>query len=219
MNNFTEIVFILDKSGSMEGLEKDTIGGYNSFLKKQKEQGNNAVVSTVLFSDETVVLHDRVPIDKVEPLTDKDYVVGGCTALLDAIGFAVCHIESVHSGLKEEKVPDSTVFVITTDGMENASQEFSYKKVKKLITGMREEKNWEFLFVAQDLNVMETAEHMGIARNKAAFYDAAEDTKELYCCMCDEITNLRQGKSLSCDWADGIRKKKTKKDDTTNDKK
>ena len=211
MNNLTEIVFILDKSGSMHGLENDTIGGYNAFLKEQKEQGDNAVVSTILFSDSSVVIHDRAPIASVAPLTEKDYTVGGCTALLDAIGGAVCHIENFHNCLSKEETPAHTVFVITTDGMENASKEFSLKKVRNLITKMREEKKWEFLFVAEDLNAADTAESMGIARNRAATYCAKEDTDDLYCCMCEQITRLREDESILPDWADRIQNKKTKK--------
>ena len=134
----TEIVFILDKSGSMSGLEADTIGGYNSFLEKQKKVDGEAYVSTVLFSDNSNVIHDRVPIEKVEPINDQQYSVGGCTALLDAIGGAVHHIGNVHKYARDEDRPEHTIFVITTDGQENSSREYSYDKIKKIITKQQE---------------------------------------------------------------------------------
>ena len=147
--NLTEIVFILDKSGSMSGLEADTIGGYNSFLEKQKKVEGEAYVSTVLFSDGSVVIHDRVPIDKVEPLNEEQYSVDGCTALLDAIGGAIHHIGNVHKYARDEDRPEKTVFVITTDGQENSSREYSYAKIKKLIEKQQEKYGWEFTFLGR----------------------------------------------------------------------
>ena len=142
--NLTEIVYILDRSGSMSGLEADTIGGFNSMMEKQKKTGEKALVSTVLFDDECEVLHDRVPIEKVEKLTDSQYYVRGCTALLDAVGGAINHIKRCHKNMDESERPDKTIFVITTDGMENASTEYSYDKLQKLVKKQQEKHDWEF---------------------------------------------------------------------------
>ena len=145
-NNITEIVFILDRSGSMGGLESDTIGGFNSMLRKQKKEEGEAFVSTVLFDHESVVLHDRLPIAQVPEMTDRDYTVRGCTALLDTIGDAVHHIKNIHKYARPEDVPEHTMFVITTDGMENASRRYSSSDIKKLI-GKQKKHGWEFLFI------------------------------------------------------------------------
>ena len=136
--NLTEIVFILDRSGSMSGLEADTIGGFNSMIEKQKKENGEALISTVLFDNVSEVIHDRVPVQKVEPMTDKDYSVRGCTALLDAIGGAIHHIGNVHKYARIEDVPEHTLFVITTDGMENASRRYDSEKVKKMIERQKE---------------------------------------------------------------------------------
>ena len=150
----TEIVFILDKSGSMSGLEADTIGGYNSFLEKQKKVEGEAFVSTVLFSDRNEVVHDRVPIEKIEPMNEQQYSVGGCTALLDAIGGAVHHIGNVHKYAREEDRPEHTVFVITTDGQENFSREYSYEKIKKMVKRQQEKYGWEFIFLGANMDAI-----------------------------------------------------------------
>ena len=207
MKNLTEIVFILDRSGSMSGMEQDTIGGYNAFLKKQKEEEGDALVSTVLFSNDSFVLHDRVPIKEVEPITEADYVVGGCTALLDAIGKAVHHISNIHKYIRKEDVPDKTIFVITTDGLENASREYSNNDVKRLITQMREEKGWEFLFVAEDLNAIETAASMGISSDRAAYYEAKQDTGRMFCTMSACVANVRESRSIDPEWRRSLREK------------
>nr|MCR5000760.1 VWA domain-containing protein [Lachnospiraceae bacterium] len=144
---FTEIVFILDRSGSMSGLEADTIGGYNSMLKKQKLEDGDAVISTVLFDDRTEILHDRKDIDKVEEITDKEYYVRGCTALLDAVGGAIHHINRVQKEMPEDERPEKTLFIITTDGMENASRLYSYDKVKKMVEKKKKKNHWEFVFL------------------------------------------------------------------------
>ncbi len=167
-NNLTEIVFIIDRSGSMGGLESDTIGGYNSFLERQKKEGT-AVVSTVLFSNDSFVLHDRVPLEKVEPMTEADYITGGCTALLDATGDAVKHIRNVHKYARKEDVPAHTIFVIITDGMENASRRYSYSAVKKLI-GQCTENGWEFLFLGANMDAVEAAAKVGIQEDRAVRY-------------------------------------------------
>ena len=172
--DLTEVVFILDKSGSMSGLEGDTIGGYNGTLNKQKKAPGEALISTILFSNDSVVIHDRVPIADVAPMTEEQYSVGGCTALLDAIGGAIHHISSVHKYIREEDVPEHTMFVIITDGMENASSKYSSADVKKMI-GEKKEKGWEFLFLAANIDAVETAGRIGISEDRAVNYhnDAA----------------------------------------------
>ena len=177
----TEIVFILDRSGSMSGLESDTIGGFNSMIKKQqKELEGNALVSTILFDHESIVLHDRVPIAEVKPLTEKDYEVRGTTALLDAIGDAVKHIKNIHKYAREEDRPEKTLFVITTDGMENASEHFSYRDIKELI-GTQKESGWEFIFLGANIDAIEVAGHLGIDARRAVNYHADScGTRELF---------------------------------------
>ena len=150
--NITEIVYILDRSGSMTGLEKDTLGGFNSMMKKQKESGEEAYVSTVLFDDRTEVLHDRVDIRKIEDITEKDYYTRGCTALLDAVGSAISHISNVHKYARPEDRPDKTVFVITTDGMENSSRYYTYDKVKRMVSRQQEKYGWEFIFIGANID-------------------------------------------------------------------
>lgn len=169
--NLTELVFILDRSGSMSGLEKDTIGGFNSMIDRQKKEDGEAYVSTVLFDDKIDVLHDRIPVEKVEKMNDSQYFVRGCTALLDAIGGAVNHISNVHKYAREEDRPAKTLFVITTDGMENASREYSYKDVKKLIGRKQEENGWEFLFLGANIDAIEVANNMGIKASNAVNYN------------------------------------------------
>ena len=168
----TEIVFILDRSGSMSGLESDTIGGFNSMIKKQqKELEGNALVSTILFDHESIVLHDRIPLAEVKPLTEKDYETRGTTALLDAIGDAVKHIKNVHKYAREEDRPEKTLFVITTDGMENASEKFSYRDIKELV-GKQKELGWEFIFLGANIDAIEVAGHLGIDARRAVNYHA-----------------------------------------------
>lgn len=172
-NNLTEIVFILDRSGSMSGLESDTIGGFNSMIKKQKEETDgNALVSTVLFDHESIVLHDRVPLTEVKPLTEDDYQVRGSTALLDAVGDAVKHIRNVHKYAREEDRPQKTLFVITTDGMENASERYSYKDIKRLIEKQKEQHSWEFIFLGANIDAIEVAGNLGIDARRAVNYHA-----------------------------------------------
>ena len=168
--NLTEMVFILDKSGSMHGLEKDTIGGFNSMIDRQRQQDGEAIVSTVLFSDNSAVIHDRVDIQKIEPLTERQYSVGGCTALIDAIGCAIHHIGSVHKYAREEDLPEHTVFVITTDGMENASCRYTSDEVKQMIKREKELYGWEFLFLGANIDAVETAAHFGIAEDRAVTF-------------------------------------------------
>ena len=177
----TEIVFILDRSGSMSGLESDTIGGFNSMIKKQQEETEgDALVSTVLFNQESIVLHDRVPLAEVKPLTEDDYQVRGTTALLDAVGDAVKHIKNIHKYAREEDRPQKTLFVITTDGMENASHRFSYRDIKQLIERQKEI-GWEYIFLGANIDAAEVAEHIGIDARRAVNYHADKrGTREVY---------------------------------------
>ncbi len=168
--NLTEIVYILDRSGSMSGLEADTIGGFNSMMEKQKKTGEEALVSTVLFDDECEVLHDRVPLDKIEKMTDEQYYVRGCTALLDAIGGAIHHIGNVHKYARKEDRPAKTIFVITTDGMENASREYSYGQIKKMVKRQQEKYGWEFIFIGANIDSFAESERMGFKRSRTVNY-------------------------------------------------
>lgn len=169
-NKYTEIVYILDRSGSMAGLEKDTIGGFNSMMEKQKKTDEKAVVSTVLFDDRCEVLYDRIAIDKVEKMTDKQYYVRGCTALLDAVGGAIHHIGNVHKYIREEDRPDKTIFVITTDGMENASARYTYEKISKMIKRKKEKFGWEFIFIGANIDAYEEAGRLGISKERTVNY-------------------------------------------------
>lgn len=170
--NLTEIVFILDRSGSMRGLEGDTIGGFNAMIEKQKKEPGEALISTILFDNVSEVIHDRVPVQQVAPMTDGDYFVRGCTALLDAISGAIHHIENVHKYAREEDVPEHTLFVITTDGMENASRSYDSERVKRMIERRKEEDDWEFLFLGANIDAVETAKRFGIGADRAVNYHA-----------------------------------------------
>lgn len=199
--NLTELVFILDKSGSMAGLESDTIGGFNSMIKKQKKQDGEAFVTTVLFDNELQTVHDRVPLDSVGDMTDDDYVPGGCTALIDAIGKTIDHIKNIHKYAREDDVPENTVFVITTDGMENASREYTSDKVKKMIEKQKS-KGWEFLFIAANIDAVETASHFGIDSDRAVNYHAdKKGTSVLYEAVGAAIGSVRRRAPLAKDWS------------------
>lgn len=194
--NLTEIVFILDRRGSMSGLESDTIGGFNSMIAKQQKEEGEAIVSTVLFDDETDVIHDRVAIGEVKKLTEEDYYVRGCTALLDAVGGAIHHIGNVHKYAREEDRPAKTLFVITTDGLENASRHYSFKDVKKLIKRQQEKYNWEFLFLGANIDAIEVAGNMGISRDRAANYNCDEVGTALnYQVLEAAVTRVRKCKA------------------------
>ncbi|MDD6805203.1 MAG: VWA domain-containing protein [Clostridiales bacterium] len=194
----TEVVFILDRSGSMSGLEADTIGGFNSMIAKQKKEEGEAYISTVLFDDQTEVLYDRVPIQRVEPMNDNQYYVRGCTALLDALGGAIHHIGNVHKYAREEDRPEKTLFIITTDGMENASHKYSYDKVKKMVERQKKEYGWEFLFLGANIDAIEVAGRFGIAANRAINYKCdskgtqlnyevlSRTVSEFRACECDD---------------------------------
>ncbi|SCW60667.1 hypothetical protein SAMN02910456_02137 [Ruminococcaceae bacterium YRB3002] len=203
-NNITELVFILDRSGSMAGLESDTIGGFNSMLRKQKAEDGVMFVSTVLFDNVSEVIHDRLPIADVPEMTEKDYTPRGCTALLDAIGGAVRHISNIHKYARKEDVPAHTMFIITTDGMENASREFTSDKVKQLIAQKKEE-GWEFLFLAANIDAVETAAHIGINEECAAqFVSDAAGHAANFGAMCEAVSTVRQNKKLSRKWKQKI---------------
>lgn len=194
--NLTELVFILDRSGSMSGLESDTIGGFNSMIEKQQKEEGEAVVSTVLFNDTCDVIHDRVPIGEVKKLTGDDYYVRGCTALLDAVGDAINHIGNVHKYSKEKDRPAKTLFVITTDGLENASRRYTFKDVKKLISRQQEKYNWEFLFLGANIDAIEVAGSMGISEDRAANYNCdSEGTAINYAVLERTVSRVRKCKS------------------------
>jgi uncharacterized protein YegL len=200
--NLTEIVFILDRSGSMAGLEDDTIGGFNAMIEKQKREPGEAFVSTVLFDNECQVIHDRLDIQKVEPMTRKDYYVRGCTALLDAVGGAIHHIGNVHKYAREEDRPEKTLFVITTDGMENASQRYSYDRVKKMIEHEKEKYGWEFLFLGANIDATREAARFGIDADRATNYHAdSQGTGVMYGVVSEAICQVRQcAAPLSASW-------------------
>ena len=192
----TEIVFILDRSGSMSGLEADTIGGFNSMLKKQQKEEGEAYISTVLFDDKTEVLYDRVPINKVEPMNDNQYYVRGCTALLDAIGGAIHHIGNVHKYARPEDVPEKTLFIITTDGMENASKRYDYNKVKKMVEHQKKRYNWEFIFLGANIDAVSVAGRFGVAANRAVRYECdSAGTALNYSVMSNIISGVRKSAS------------------------
>lgn len=198
----TELVVILDHSGSMSGLEKDTIGGFNSMLEKQRKEPGEAVVSTVLFDNEIEVIHDRVPVTNVPSLTDKEYFVRGCTALLDAVGGAIRHIGNVHKYARREDVPEKTLFIITTDGMENASRRYTYDKVRSMIERQKERYGWEFIFLGANIDAAAEARRMGIDESMAANYNCDEDGTALnFEVISEAITNVRMCSApLSADW-------------------
>jgi uncharacterized protein YegL len=194
--NLTEIVFILDRSGSMSGLESDTIGGFNSMIIKQQKEEGEAIVSTVLFDDKSEVIHDRIAIGNIKKLTDKDYYVRGCTALLDAVGGAIRHISTIQKYAREEDRPAKTLFIITTDGLENASKSFSFNDIKKLIEERKEKYNWEFLFLGANIDAIEVAGSMGISHDRAANYNCDEAGTALnYQVLESAISRVRRCKA------------------------
>ncbi len=166
----TEIIYILDRSGSMSGLEADTIGGFNSMMEKQKKTGEKAIVSTVLFDDECEVIHDRIPIEKIEKMTEKQYFVRGCTALLDAVGGAIHHIKNIHKYAREEDRPEKTIVVITTDGMENASRKYSREKIARMIKKQQKKYGWEFIFIGANIDAYAEAQKYGIRKDRTVNY-------------------------------------------------
>lgn len=203
--NKTELVFILDKSGSMSGLESDTIGGYNAMLKKQQEDPGEAIVTTVLFDDHYELLHDRISIKGIRPITEKEYFVGGCTALLDAIGKIIHKIGNVQHHTSEDQRADQVLFVITTDGMENASREYSYEKIKEMIEGQKAKYAWEFIFLGANIDAVSTAARFGISADRAANYNAdGEGTRLNYQALSETVSYFRANKPIPENWKDGI---------------
>ena len=201
----TEIVFILDRSGSMAGLEKDTIGGFNAMLEKQRHGEGQALISTVLFSGESAVIHDRVDARDVPPLTEKDYFVCGCTALLDAIGGAIHHIGNVHKYARAEDRPERTLFVITTDGMENASRHYDLRRVRAMIERQKARYGWEFLFLGANIDAVDTAARLGIDADRAAnFHCDARGTQLNYAAVSDAVRAVRCAAPLTADWKERI---------------
>ena len=199
--NLTEIVFILDRSGSMAGLEQDTIGGFNAMIQKQKGEDGEAYVSTILFDNHTEVIHDRVDIQQIQPMTRKDYYVRGCTALLDAVGKSIHHIGNVHKYAREEDRPEKTIFVITTDGMENASREYTYDRVKKMIRHEQEAYGWEFLFLGANIDAAKEAARFGITEDRAANYHAdRQGTAVIYEAMSEAVCSVRACRPMGADW-------------------
>ena len=201
-NGVTELVFIIDRSGSMAGLEGDTIGGFNAMIEKQKKQDGECYVSTVLFDNVSEVLHDRVKLTDITPMTEDEYTVRGCTALIDAIGGAIHHIGNVHKYARCEDVPEHTIFVITTDGMENASRQYTSDKVKAMIERQKERYGWEFLFIGANIDAVETAAKYGINKDRAVNYNAdAEGTKILYDSVSTVVGKVRYSLAVEEDWS------------------
>ena len=203
--NLTELVFILDRSGSMAGLEDDTIGGFNAMLEKQKAEPGEAYVSTVLFDNRSEVIHDRLPLERVPALTRKEYYVRGCTALLDAVGGAIHHIGNIHKYAREEDRPERTRFVITTDGMENASRRYDYRRVKEMIERQREKYGWGFLFLGANIAAAKEAARFGISAERAANYHADhQGTGLVYEAVNAAVCSVRASRTLENDWRASI---------------
>ncbi len=199
--NLTEMVFILDRSGSMAGLEADTIGGFNSMIERQKKEDGDAPDSTVLYSGESKVIHDRVDLQKIEPMTDKQYYVGGCTALIDAIGGAIHHIGNVHKYAREEDRPEHTIFIITTDGMENASHRYTSDQVKAMVNRQKEKYGWEFLFLGANIDAVETAARFGITEDRAVDFINDRAGQALnYAEVSEAVRTVRACRPLTREW-------------------
>ena len=197
----TELVFILDRSGSMSGLEKDTIGGFNAMIEKQKREDGQALVSTVLFDNESVVIHDRLPLDRVPPLTEREYYTRGCTALLDAVGGAIHHIGNIHKYARREDVPEKTLFIITTDGYENASRRYDYEKVRHMIQHEKEKYGWEFLFLGANIDAAAEAKRFGIDADRAVTYKCdAAGTALNYDVISEAVCHVRASRPLDAGW-------------------
>ncbi|WP_438825640.1 vWA domain-containing protein [Neobacillus vireti] len=204
-SNLTELVFILDRSGSMAGLEADTIGGYNAMLKKQQKAEGEAIVTTVLFDHQYELLHDRINLIDISLLTDKDYEVGGTTALLDAIGFTIQKIVNVQRRTKKEEQAEKVLFVITTDGMENASREFTTEKIRKMVHHQKEHYGWDFLFLGANIDAISTAARFGIDEDFAVDYHADDVGTQLnYEAVNEAVSSLRSGKKIDRNWKKGI---------------
>ncbi len=203
--NLTELVFILDRSGSMSGLEADTIGGFNSMIEKQKKESGEAFVSTVLFNHENAVIHDRADIRDIRPMTQDDYCPCGSTALLDAIGSAIHHIGNVHKYARPEDVPEKTLFIITTDGFENASRRYNADEIRRKIQRQKEKYGWEFLFLGANIDAVETASHIGIERERAVTYRSdSVGTRLNYAVLNEAVTHVRNCGGIPTNWQAAI---------------
>jgi uncharacterized protein YegL len=201
----TELVFILDRSGSMSGLESDTIGGYNAMLGKQKKEPGEAVITTVLFDDKYELLHDRINLRGIQPITDNEYFVRGSTALLDAVGKTINKIGNAQKHTAEDERAEHVMFVITTDGMENASQEFSYEKIRQMIERQKSKYGWEFIFLGANIDAIATAERFGIREDRATNYNAdSEGTLLNYDVICETVSCMRASSPISENWKDRI---------------
>ena len=199
--NLTEIVFILDRSGSMSGLEGDTIGGFNTLIRKQRTEEGEALISTVLFDNFSEVIHDRIPLDQVPEMTGKEYYVRGCTALLDAVGGAVHHIGNVHKYAREEDRPERTLFVSTTDGMENARRHYTYDRVRQMIERQKEKYGWEFLFLGANIDAAKEAVRFGIHADRAVNYHCdREGTALNYEVVAETICDVRAARPIQAGW-------------------
>ena len=197
----TELVFILDRSGSMSGLEKDTIGGFNSMIARQKREAGEALVSTVLFDSSCTVIHDRLPLSKVPPLTEREYFTQGCTALLDAVGGAIHHIGNVHKYARREDVPEKTMFIITTDGCENASRRYNYETVQRMIRHEKEKYGWEFLFLGANIDAAREAARFGIGADRAVNYKCDQAGTALnYEVIGEAVCCVRAAQPLGANW-------------------
>ena len=206
-NNLTEIVFLLDRSGSMSGLEADTIGGFNSLLEKQKQAPGEAILSAVLFDHECEVVYDRVNIRKAEPMTERQYYTRGCTALLDALGGAIRHIATAHRYARDEDRPGKTVFVITTDGMENSSRSWTYSEVRNLVEHEKEKYGWEFLFLGANMDAISAAGRMGISADRAVRYEHdSVGTALNFKVVSEAVCTMRSAAPLEAGWKDEIDK-------------
>lgn len=206
----SEIVFILDRSGSMAGLEADTIGGYNSMLARQQGQEGQALVSTVLFNERQAVIHDRVSVEQVKPITENEYCVGGCTALLDAVGGAIHHIGNVHKYAREEDRPEKTLFIITTDGMENSSRHYGYERVKEMVERQKQKYGWEFLFLGANIDAIAVAGRFGIGADRAVNYECDREGTQLnYKVLSEAVCQFRSSSgpaamAMPAGWKQGI---------------
>lgn len=203
--NLTELVFILDRSGSMSGLEDDTIGGFNAMIEKQKKEDGEAYISTVLFDNYQDVIHDRIPLRDIQPMTDQEYYVRGSTALLDAVGSAIHHIGNIHKYAREEDRPEKTMFIITTDGMENASRQYDYRRVKTMIERQKKKYGWEFIFLGANIDAAKEAARFGIGADRAANYHAdRKGTAAVYESVSDAVCCMRTSSVLSADWKKSV---------------
>ena len=204
-NNVTELVFILDRSGSMHGLEGDTIGGFNSLIEKQRKAEGRCFVTAVLFNDKCKTVCDRTELADVFPMTEEDYTVGGCTALLDALGGTIRHIARIHHYARQEDVPEHTVFVIMTDGLENASRHYTGDQVRRMIEHEKEKYGWEFLFLAANIDAVEAAESIGIRADRAANYRAdSRGTAVVFDVVDEAVSMTRKNKPIGANWSGRI---------------